>query len=148
MTKRLLYAQAQRCAQCLIRTIMEGNLKDSAAIPIPPPVFFFVCLGCGFLLEFLFPIYQISLSPILRVIGGCIFIFISGYFAASAFIVLIKNKTPINTGKSTIKIVTDGAYRFSRNPLYLSLILLLFGIAVWMCSLWLFFAVLNKVNIL
>jgi protein-S-isoprenylcysteine O-methyltransferase Ste14 len=120
---------------------MEGNSKDSAAIRIPPPVFFFVCLGCGLMLEFFFPIHLISLSLAPRVIFGGIFILISGYFAVSAFIVLIKNKTPINTGKSTIKIVTDGAYRFSRNPLYLSLLLLSLGNAVLMLSLWLFFTV-------
>ncbi len=119
---------------------MEGNLKDSAVIPIPPPVFFFVCLGGGLLLEYFFPINFIRISPISRVVVGGIFILISSYFAVSAFIVLIKNKTPIKTGKSTIKIVTDGAYRFPRNPLYLSLILLLFGIAVLIFSLWLFFA--------
>ena len=58
-----------------------------------------------------------------------------------AFFVLIKNKTPFNLAKSTIKIVTDSTYRFSRNPLYLSLLLLLFGIAVLRFSLWLFFTI-------
>ncbi|MBU4260250.1 MAG: isoprenylcysteine carboxylmethyltransferase family protein [Proteobacteria bacterium] len=120
---------------------MEKNFKDSAAIRIPPPVFFFVCLGCGLLMEYFFPLHLISLSPIARVLAGGIFMLISGYFAVSAFFVLIKNKTPFDTSKSTIKIVTDGAYRFSRNPLYLSLLLLLFGIAVLTFSLWLFFTV-------
>lgn len=137
--EELVYALAQLGVKCLIRTIMEGNLKDSAAIRISPPVFFFVCLGCGFLLEYFFPIHLMSISRIPRVIFGCIFILISGYFAVSAFFVLIKNK--IDATKPTIKIVTDGAYRFSRNPMYLSLLLLLFGIAVLMFSLWLFFSV-------
>jgi len=120
---------------------MENNLKDSAAIRIPPPLFFFVCLGFGFLLEYFLPIHPISLSLIPRVIVGCIFVLISGYFAASAFVVLIKNKTSFDTSKSTTKIVTDGSFRFSRNPLYLSLLLLLFGIAVLMFSIWLFFTI-------
>lgn len=119
---------------------MEGNSKDSAAIPIPPPIFFFACLGCGLLLEYFFPIH-LSISLIPRVIVGSVFILISCYFAVSAFIVLIKHKTPLDTTKPTIKIVTDGAYRFSRNPLYLSLLLLLLGIAVLMLSLWLFLTV-------
>jgi len=120
---------------------MKENIKDSPAIRIPPPVFFFVCLGSGFLLEFFFPTHLISLSPIPRVIIGFIFILISIYFAGSAFFVLIRNKTTFNPAKSTTKIVTDGAYRFSRNPLYLSLLLLLFGIAFLRFSFWLFFAV-------
>jgi len=127
--------------KCSIRLIMEIILKDSAAIRIPPPLFFFVCLGIGLLLEYFFPIHLISFALIPRIIVGCIFILISGYFAVSAFVVLIKNKTPFDTAKSTIKIVTDGSFRFSRNPLYLSLLLLLFGIAVLMFSLWLFFTI-------
>lgn len=111
------------------------------AIRIPPPVFFFACLGCGLLMECFFPINLIVLSPIPRVIVGGAFLLISGYFAVNAFFALIKNKTPFDTSKSTIKIVTDGAYRYSRNPLYFSLLLLLFGIAVLMSSLWLSFTV-------
>ncbi|NQU28627.1 MAG: isoprenylcysteine carboxylmethyltransferase family protein [Candidatus Marinimicrobia bacterium] len=76
-----------------------------------------------------------------RVIVGCTFILISLYFAVSGFVTLIKNKTPFDTSKSTVNIVLSGAYRFSRNPLYLSLLLLLFGIAVLMLSLWLFFTI-------
>ncbi len=120
---------------------MEKNIKDSAAIRIPPPVFFFVCFGCGLFMQYFFPIHLISLTPILRVIIGCIFILTSGYFAGSAFFVLIKHKTSFNPSKSTTKIVTDGAYRFSRNPMYLSLMLLLFGIAVLMSSIWLFVSI-------
>jgi protein-S-isoprenylcysteine O-methyltransferase Ste14 len=120
---------------------MENNRKDSAAIRIPPPVFFFVCLGGGLMLEFFFPLQLISIPPIPRIIVGFIFILISIYFAGSGFFVLIKHKTTFNTAKSTSKIVTAGAYRFSRNPLYLSLLLLLSGIAVLQLSLWLFFTI-------
>lgn len=120
---------------------MEKKIKDSAAIRIPPPLYFFVCLGFGLLLEYLFPIHLVTLSLIPRVIVGCIFMLISGYFALSAFVVLIKNKTPFDTAKSTAKIVTDGSFRFSRNPLYLSLLLLLFGIAVLIFSFWLFITI-------
>jgi protein-S-isoprenylcysteine O-methyltransferase Ste14 len=116
---------------------MEKNLKDSAAIRIPPPVFFFICLAFGLLLEYFFHLRFINISTMPRIVVGLIFIFISGCFAGSAFFVLIKNKTTFNTAKSTIKIVKDGAYRFSRNPLYLSLLLLLSGIAVLMSSTWL-----------
>ena len=52
---------------------------------------------------------------------------------------LIKNETPFDTAKSTIKIVQEGPFRFSRNPLYLSLLILLFGISVLIVSFWLLF---------
>ena len=121
--------------------MMGKNSKDSAAIRIPPPLFFFACLGFGLLLEYLFPIHLMRLSLILRVIVGGPFILISGYFALSAFLVLIKNKTPFDTAKPTVTIAKNGSFRFSRNPLYLSLLLLLFGIAVLSYSLWLFITI-------
>jgi len=120
---------------------MENSSKDSATIRIPPPLFFFACLGLGLWLEYVFPIHLIRLSLIPRIITGCIFIIISGCIAISSFIVLIRHKTPFSTDKLTTKIVTKGSFRFSRNPLYLSLLLLLFGIAVLMLSIWLFFTI-------
>ena len=120
---------------------MEDDSKDSAGIRIPPPLYFFACLGFGLILEYFFPIHLLSISLLPRVIVGCAFALISLYFAVSGFIALIKNKTPFDTAKSTVKIVISGAYRFSRNPLYLSLLLLLFGIAFFMLSLWLFLTV-------
>jgi len=130
-----------RHVKCSIWSYMEDKSKDSAGIRIPPPAYFFACLGCGLLFEYFFPIHPVSLSLIPRAIVGGTFTLISLYFAVSGFITLIKNKTTFDTAKSTAKIVKSGAYRFSRNPLYLSLLLLLFGIAFSMLSLWLFFTV-------
>lgn len=120
---------------------MKNNSKDNAGIRIPPLCFFFGCLGSGFLLEYLFPIHKISIPLLPRIVVGCIFIFISGCIAVSALTVFIKNKTPFDPGKSTVKIVKEGPYRFSRNPLYLSLLLLLAGIAVLNLSFWLLFTI-------
>lgn len=118
---------------------MKKESKDNAAIRIPPPLFFLACLGTGLLLESLAPIHLVSISLFPRVIVGGTFVLVSIYFALSGFVVLIKNRTPFDTAKSTIKIVQEGPYRFSRNPLYLSLLLLLFGISVLTVSLWLLF---------
>ena len=120
---------------------MEKKNQESAAIRIPPPFYFLFCLGAGLLLEYFLPIYSVDFPLILRRIIGVLFIFISGYFALNAFMVLIKNKTPFDTSKSTVKIVKTGAFKYSRNPLYLSLLLLLSGVAVFISSIWLLFAV-------
>jgi len=122
-------------------TTVDNNLKDCAAIRIPPLLFFFICLGFGFLLEYLLPVDLIGIPLILRRIGGGTLLLFFGYFAVSAFIVLIKNKTPFIPAKPTIKIVQEGSFRFSRNPMYFSLLLLLSGIAILVFSIWLFIAI-------
>jgi len=117
---------------------MKNKSKDRASVPVPPPVFFFICLGGGSLLEYLFPIHIIILSWTPRIIAGSVFFLISGCFALSAFKVLAKNKTPFDPSKSTVVIVCEGVFQFTRNPLYLSLLFSLTGFAVLLCSIWLF----------
>ncbi len=119
---------------------MERISKDRAAVKIPPPLIFFVCLGAGLFMEYLFPFQIVSCPWILRIILGCFLIAVSGIIALSAFKALIDHKTPFNPAKPTVRIVREGAFGFSRNPLYLALLLLLGGIATLRCSVWLVFA--------
>ena len=125
----------------LFNFIMKNELRDSTGIRIPPPTYFFLCLGIGLLLEYFFPIHFIKLSLAPRAIVGGILSLFSLYFAVSGFIALIKNKTPFDTAKSTVKIVSSGAYKFSRNPLYFSLLPLLSGIAIFVFSVRLFLSI-------
>jgi protein-S-isoprenylcysteine O-methyltransferase Ste14 len=120
---------------------INKNIKDRAAVPIPPPLFFVLCLGIAFILEYLFPVDLQGIPFILRMIIGAILLIISCAIAISAFIVLIRNKTPFDPAKPTIRIIKEGPFRFSRNPLYLSLIILYSGIAFLVFSIWLFISI-------
>ena len=117
---------------------IDKNTKDCAAVRVPPPLYFIFCLGIAFLLEYLFPVTSGRPALIIRVIIGGILIIASGCFAGSAFLVLIRNKTPFEPAKPTTMIVKDGPFRFSRNPMYLSLLILISGIAFLFCSIWQF----------
>ena len=46
------------------------------------------------------------------------------------------NNTPLDFNKPTTVMVTKGPFRFTRNPLYLSLLMLFLGIAILVNSLW------------
>jgi protein-S-isoprenylcysteine O-methyltransferase Ste14 len=45
--------------------------------------------------------------------------------------------TSVRGSERTTAIVRTGPYRFSRNPIYVSFILLAFGLSVWLNDLWL-----------
>lgn len=45
--------------------------------------------------------------------------------------------TPVRGSERTSTIVRTGPYRFTRNPIYLSFILLMLGLSVWLNDLWL-----------
>ena len=121
---------------------MKDDIKDRASIPVQPTLLFFGCLGIGILLEYLFPFHFISGAWPLRIITGSFLFLVSGLTAVSAFTALIKNKTAFNPAKPTEKIVCEGSFRFSRNPLYLALLLLLSSAAVFTGSVWLLTALL------
>jgi len=121
---------------------MEMNSKDRAAVKIPPPLIFFACLGGGVFLEYLFPFRVVSCAGKFRIVFGYFLIVVSALIAIGAFKALTNNKTPFNPAKPTVRIVREGPFRFSRNPLYLALLFLLSGIAVLLCSIWLVFALI------
>jgi protein-S-isoprenylcysteine O-methyltransferase Ste14 len=121
---------------------MGMNSKDRAAVKVPPPLIFFACLGAGVFLDYLFPLPVVRCAWTFRIVLGCFLIVASCLIAISAFRALINNKTPFDPAKSTVKLVREGSFRLSRNPLYLALLLLLGGIAVLRCSLWLVFTLI------
>ena len=121
---------------------MKDDIKDRASIPVQPTLLFFGCLGVGILLEYLFPFHYITGAWPFRIITGCILFLVSGLTALSAFIVIVKNRTPFNPAKPTKRIVRDGSYRFSRNPMYLALLLLSGSAAILAGSVWLLLALL------
>ncbi len=105
---------------------------------IPPPVIFFVLLIAGYAGNRIMPFNFKFPSLIVSLLVGMLILTISGAIAAAAIIVMMKNKTAINYNKPTTKFILKGPFRFTRNPLYLSLLLSMAAIAVIANSLWYF----------
>jgi len=120
---------------------MVSKTNDRPSIIIPPPLIFFAFMGVGFLLDYLFPLKIIRWPWWPRIICSGILIAISGYLALGSMIVLLRNKTPFDPSKPTVKIVRQGPFRFSRNPMYLALLLILAGVAFVNGSIWMSLAV-------
>ena len=94
----------------------------------PPPL---VALTFGFLIN-----YTKNIFPKIEIRWGDIFgsiIIIFGIIIIISAIVLFKKYkttiTPLKPSKAT-KLITDGIYKFSRNPMYLGLLFVLFGISI------------------
>ena len=56
--------------------------------------------------------------------------------------------TSVRGTERTGTIVRTGPYRFSRNPIYLSFILLMAGLAVWLDDLWLFVTLIPATGVI
>jgi len=109
---------------------MPPKFKDRPLIIAAPPVIFFICLIAGSVLHLLFRATLGSFPDIFRFWGGLLCLSLAGVLAASAFWTLHRHRTPFNPYKATTRIVRTGAFRFSRNPMYLSLALLLAAAAL------------------
>ena len=120
---------------------MTTEINDRPSIILPPPLIFFAFLGAGFLLDYLIPFKLFRLPREARLISSAVLAGISFYFALGSVIVLLRNKTPFDPSKPTVTIVRQGPFQFSRNPMYLSLLLLLAAAALLTGSLWICLAV-------
>ena len=109
---------------------MASKYKDRPLVIASPPSIFFTCLIAGGILHALFRATLGGFPDAVRIWGGIILLGIAGIIAASAFLVLHQHKTALNPYKATTRIAQKGVFRFTRNPMYLSLALLLAAIAL------------------
>ena len=117
--------------------------KDNAGVIAPAPVLYGIAFAVGFAAEKIAPT-QLLPFPVSAWLGFS-FILVAIAIVASAFKALAQAHTAFDARKSTTKVVTTGAFRFSRNPTYLSLTLLLIGIAFAISSLWVLASVIPAV---
>lgn len=115
---------------------MKKTDKDAAPVAAPPPLLMVAFLGAGLLLHLVHPLGFAGEGLAARVLISLIPFNLSGVLALWASLTLRRRLTPANPKKPTTAIVTEGPYRFTRNPLYLSLLLLYAGFAVLLGSLW------------
>lgn len=108
---------------------MTEKFKDRPLIIAAPPLIFFGCLIAGGVLHFLFKAPLGGFPAAFRIPCGIILVASAGIIAVLSFIVLKQHNTPYNPYKATQKIVRRGPFKLTRNPMYLSLALLMAAIA-------------------
>ena len=116
---------------------------DNANVIAPAPVLYGSAFVAGLAVEYVAPTHLLPF-PISAWLAAA-FIAIAVAIVVSAFQALAQANTAFDARKATTKIVTTGAFRISRNPTYLSLALLLIGIAFAMSSLWVLASVIPAV---
>ncbi len=104
-------------------------------LKIPPPIYMLIFAFGMWLLDRYIPLTQWLSTPWNRsgfiIMGLAFFTDLSSLFQFSRYHTTLN---PIHPER-TSALVTDGAYRFSRNPMYLGLFILLCGWATYLGSL-------------
>jgi protein-S-isoprenylcysteine O-methyltransferase Ste14 len=109
--------------------------QDRPSIIAPPPLIYLAGFGVGLLLDLVFPLPLLP-EGLARILG---WLLISAALLSIALSlrVLFQAGTPVDPYKPTTVLVMDGPFRYSRNPLYLSLTAMYTGVAMLMNVLWL-----------
>ncbi len=112
--------------------------NDAARVRIFPPALPLITVVLGIGLQYLFPIdIGLSLSASVRYwVGGLVVLCsISGLGLWSVLLVRSSGQSE-NPWKPTTEIIDRGPFRFSRNPMYLQMLLVCVGISVALWNLW------------
>jgi len=113
--------------------------KDSANVLGSPPLVLLALLAAGGLSHLLLPVdvYPRSFPNVvgLPAIAAAVMLFMLSVREFS------RQGTPVRGSEPAAVVVASGPYRFSRNPIYLSMLLLEVGIALMVNSVWMLAAV-------
>jgi protein-S-isoprenylcysteine O-methyltransferase Ste14 len=125
---------------------MGETMPDKANVLLPPPLIFLAVLVAGLLLRHFIPLHWLPVAWAAWI--GFLLVALAVALALSGILALRAARTAVDPHKPTTAIVQTGPYRFSRNPLYLALILLTVGLASWSNTLWIPLALVPAVLVL
>lgn len=105
---------------------------------LPPPALFMLCFAAASLGERLRPwsLHWFDHRPGLW--AGAVILVVAASFGSWAFYEMSRHHTPIEPGQVPKKLVTTGPFRFTRNPLYVMLVLIMAAVGLMMRSAWFF----------
>jgi len=113
---------------------MTERSPDSPGVIIIPPLLYLGTLIVGVILHVLVPLP--AFPPLPARIVGVVLIVASAALARWGERTMRRAGTNVRPDRPTLAIVTDGPFRFSRNPLYVSLTGLYLGIALIIDDVW------------
>ncbi len=113
---------------------MTEKNEDHAQVMVPPPMVFLGYLIGALILNWVVPL-PTPWIYIMRIVGG-LAVVAGILFVSSAFSQMMKTHTSPDPHQSVATLVTEGPYRFTRNPIYLGFFLIYLGFTLFAGTLW------------
>ncbi|GJM14742.1 MAG: protein-S-isoprenylcysteine methyltransferase [Thermodesulfobacteriota bacterium] len=108
--------------------------EDNPGVIAPPPLIFLCFLILGYVLNRYYPLTVLE-GPLSTIISAIFFVY-AGLTAGLAFFYMVKSGTNVDVRKPTNTIVTKSVYSYTRNPMYLSMAILLIAFSLLLNALW------------
>jgi protein-S-isoprenylcysteine O-methyltransferase Ste14 len=103
----------------------DAIFYDRPKVKVMPPLVFFVFLICAGVLERWMGIdLGDRLMGLRHVIAWPLLLF-AAYLALSSWLVFVRAGTHVDPRKPALKMIEDGPFRITRNPMYLPLVIVL-----------------------
>lgn len=113
------------------------STADYADVAIKPPLLFLGALAMGCLLSLVVPIGPRFASPNgLALTVGLILVAVGLAIAVFSVRVFWRAGTNVVPGQPSTALVTAGPYAVTRNPIYIGFMLVYFGLAIMLTSVW------------
>lgn len=112
------------------------DTADTAQVIVRPPLAWGLAVIAGFALDWLVPLPFLPAGLAAGWFGGLVFALALALFAW-AIVTMTRAGSSVPTNLPTATIVESGPYRFTRNPIYLGMLLGLIGLAIAFDNLWL-----------
>ena len=115
--------------------------KDHADVLVPPPVALVLCVFAGWLAGRVWPTPFLPPDAPRWALGGAL-IALGLAIGLWAVVEFRRARTSVRPDRPTTAVLSTGPYRRSRNPIYLSMFVIVAGLAVALDYLWQFAALI------
>lgn len=116
-------------------------MDSSLHVAVPPPVVFGIILLSGLGLGYLFPVRLFPESLTFRLMAGGATCIVGASIGAWALLTFRYAQVTPDFGSPVAHLLENGPYRYSRNPLYLALSIVLLGFSILLNTAWLLLGV-------
>ncbi len=113
---------------------MSPSEVDRPDVVARPPLVYLAAMVAGLVLEMAWPSSLFSATP--RVVAGLALLVAGSALMALGIREFRKAETHYRTDRPATTVITTGPFRYSRNPLYVSLALAYAGVALLIDSAW------------
>ena len=104
---------------------------DNPQLPVPPPLLPIAALVAAIILDWLLPLQFFGPAGVnLQAIVGVLLAAAGIWLAVTATRLFAREGTNVIPTQPATTIVTSGPYRFTRNPMYLGMVLSLLGVSL------------------
>jgi protein-S-isoprenylcysteine O-methyltransferase Ste14 len=106
-------------------------------LKIPVPWVYVLVYLISLIPQLLIPVHiNGELTIIIIKIAGALFFVTGAFFAAWSLLIFHRARTTTTPGESSARLVGSGPYRFTRNPMYVSLFIAYLGEAGMLVQVW------------